>query len=595
MSGNCDNMAKSAQIVNSSGCDDLCVENTNSESLLSKLSVVDSGYRVDPFLKLFRTQENGIKKQLFIRSAAINRGYLSRLIAIECTVEKYLLVYSAVGIKHQVLSLGAGYDTLYFRLRNQGVIKPEYCSYYEVDYPIVPYTKCRYIIKQPLLKSFFKTLNGWNKDECVSFDNWAFNMVGCNMTDTKALEKKLNASKFNWNLPTIVFCECSLTYVEAGLSIGLTSWLTRRIPNMIFVDYEQIIPFDSFGRIMFKHFQKRNSPLKCVEYYPTMLDHQRRFMSLGWSRCHIFTIDVIFNENVGLRDRIRWKKTVGEQFDETEEFKLKCTHYIVLVGSNANLLSSTFISLDTKVLNEVPEIVYTDSINFENDNLLHVNELNIHHLDSNICARYGHCIWTAENSRMVIFGGYSLTTFRDNSINVLTVEDHSISLEGHHSVSVSKETIFSAAAQQSNGNVFIFGGRASPRCASNQLYVINANGQNIEDIVSRSENKPEGRWKHTLSATSDNKLVLIGGKNQHKVFADLHVFELTRKKWTLRMKLPTGIYSHSACVWRNEGKCHRIVVTGGLNEDDIVLGKVYIIDINERRKVIKYRYLGRCT
>ena len=149
--------------------------------------MVDSGYRVDPFLKLFRTQENGIKQQLSIRSAAINRGYLSRLIAIECTVEKYLLVYSAVGIKHQVLSLGAGYDTLYFRLRNQGVIKPEYCSYYEVDYPIVPYTKCRYIIKQPLLTTFFKTLNGWNKDECVSFDNWAFNMVGCNMTDTKAL------------------------------------------------------------------------------------------------------------------------------------------------------------------------------------------------------------------------------------------------------------------------------------------------------------------------------------------------------------------------------------------------------------------------
>ena len=69
--------AKNIKIASKNGynkthlnCDDACVENTNSESLLSKLSVIESGYRVDPFLKIFRTNDQGVVK-CSLRSAAI--------------------------------------------------------------------------------------------------------------------------------------------------------------------------------------------------------------------------------------------------------------------------------------------------------------------------------------------------------------------------------------------------------------------------------------------------------------------------------------------------------------------------------------------
>ena len=126
---------KPQSAISNLSCDDSCVENTNSESLLSKLSVVESGYRIDPFLKIFRTNNKNVVKRA-TRSSAINRGYLARLIALECSLEKYLLIYNSIGVRHQVLSLGAGYDSLYFRLRNQGIIKAKYCSYYEVEFPI---------------------------------------------------------------------------------------------------------------------------------------------------------------------------------------------------------------------------------------------------------------------------------------------------------------------------------------------------------------------------------------------------------------------------------------------------------------------------
>ena len=104
-------------------------------------------------------------------------------------------------------------------------------------------------------------------DTAYYYDNSAFNMVGCNMTDTETLQDRLDTLNFDWKLPTIVFCECSLTYVEASQSISLLCWLTRKISKMLFIDYEQIRPFDSFGKIMVRHFKNRNSALKCVEYY----------------------------------------------------------------------------------------------------------------------------------------------------------------------------------------------------------------------------------------------------------------------------------------------------------------------------------------
>ena len=86
------------------------------------------GYRHDPFLGVFRRRADGTSCPTPARSAGVNRGYLARVVALENTFEKACLIYSRVlRTHHNVLSLGAGYDTMYFRLRNQGVIDTEMC------------------------------------------------------------------------------------------------------------------------------------------------------------------------------------------------------------------------------------------------------------------------------------------------------------------------------------------------------------------------------------------------------------------------------------------------------------------------------------
>ena len=41
----------------------------------------------------------------------------------------------------QVINCGAGFDTTYLNLRNQSVIGPDCCSYFEVDFPAVALLK----------------------------------------------------------------------------------------------------------------------------------------------------------------------------------------------------------------------------------------------------------------------------------------------------------------------------------------------------------------------------------------------------------------------------------------------------------------------
>ncbi len=64
-----------------------------------------------------------------------------------------------------------------------------------------------------------------------------------------------------------------------------------------------------------------------------MSDHYQRFMSLGWSDCRIQTIDQVFRKYFSSSDKDRIRRFVDDPFDEIEELQLKCSHYILIVGT----------------------------------------------------------------------------------------------------------------------------------------------------------------------------------------------------------------------------------------------------------------------
>ena len=195
------------------------MENTNSDSLLSKLSVVTQGYRNDPFLKELCFDPNSNSRR---RSPAINRGYLARLLALEVSFEKLLLMKSA----QQVLSLGAGFDSLYFRLSNCGLLSE--INYFEVDYPKSVHNKDARISNSRYLKSLFKKKTCLD-DTCYIYDDGVFNLIGCNLIEITKLEEKLKKAGFDPLKKTLILTECSTTY------------MVIKLQSYVFINFKSLI------------------------------------------------------------------------------------------------------------------------------------------------------------------------------------------------------------------------------------------------------------------------------------------------------------------------------------------------------------------
>ena len=108
---------------------------TNDEASTSKLACVERGYLRDDFVHRFARR--GRKY-----SPLINRGYYARVLAMRRVLDAFLAVSltddpadASKRARRQIVSLGAGFDTTWFRLRAEG---REPARYIEVDHaPIV--------------------------------------------------------------------------------------------------------------------------------------------------------------------------------------------------------------------------------------------------------------------------------------------------------------------------------------------------------------------------------------------------------------------------------------------------------------------------
>lgn len=115
---------------------DRAVMETASDASLCKLSASALGYFEDPFVQYF-------VKSPSRRMPIINRGYYARVAAIESLVTRFL---QSTEQRKQVVILGAGLDTMGFRLRKAQQLG--HCEYFELDFPDVTLQKVMTIKKR---------------------------------------------------------------------------------------------------------------------------------------------------------------------------------------------------------------------------------------------------------------------------------------------------------------------------------------------------------------------------------------------------------------------------------------------------------------
>jgi len=385
-------------------------------------------------------------------------------------------------------------------------------------------------------------------------------LVGCNMVNLEELQGKLQAAGIDWDIPTIVLTECSLTYVEVAEADRLTSWLSRKFPNLLLVDYEQINPGDAFGRVMTSHFAKRNSPLRCISTYPTIQHHTTRFRAIGMKQVEVFTLSEIMS-------RFGEPQTQSDQFDEFEEVQMKCSHYILLMATNSDLIKETVLSTLVRSLQGCHQ---------QKRDFVKRGEIRPTILESPPATRrYGNACLRTHDGVVILYGG-SQVSGRDNA--TVKWKDPELGVKTAPHTEVNRFTdcsMFSAIALSADQNHFwVFGGRANPAKATCDLFKLSIHDLSVDD--QRPFPQIGSRWRHSMTHVGNDILVIVGGRGgPDLVYTDVWKIDASQNNPTRIGHLPQGIHSHSACCLVGT---NIVVVTGGLNPEGILSEQIFVID-----------------
>uniref|UniRef100_A0A3Q3VR42 Uncharacterized protein n=1 Tax=Mola mola TaxID=94237 RepID=A0A3Q3VR42_MOLML len=122
---------------------DTSVQGTNDSSVVSKVSAAAQGYYQDVFLRQFVSKVHR-------RTPLINRGYYVRWRAVDHCVRSFLHVTENCPLR-QIVSLGAGFDSLYFRLHADEAL--DRVVVFEVDFPDVVQRKAALINSNKTLRA----------------------------------------------------------------------------------------------------------------------------------------------------------------------------------------------------------------------------------------------------------------------------------------------------------------------------------------------------------------------------------------------------------------------------------------------------------
>ncbi|KAG6400499.1 hypothetical protein SASPL_137336 [Salvia splendens] len=272
-------------------------------------SCVKKGYMTDDYIHLF-------VKRPIRRSPIINRGYFARYSALRKLLYKFLdcKINGEEKCKKQILSLGAGFDTTYFQLQDEGNAPH---LYVELDFKEVTSKKAAIIENSSELRGKVgeAALISQEKGE-VSGDH--YKLLPVDLRDIQQLDDMISLADMDPSLPTFIIAECVLIYLDPESSRSVVSWASRTFSTAAFFLYEQIHPNDAFGQQMIMNLESRGCGLLSLHDTPTLQAKEKLFLDQGWRRAVAWDMLKVYSTFIDAQERSRIERL--ELFDEFEEW-----------------------------------------------------------------------------------------------------------------------------------------------------------------------------------------------------------------------------------------------------------------------------------
>ena len=297
---------------------DAAVQETNNQAAVAKHAAVAAGYYEDAHVQLFVS-----RRQQGVRGTPlINRGYFARVAVFRRAVDQFLAAHGPG--RAQIVSLGAGFDTLYFRLRPEQ--RPR--AFVELDFGDVTLNKVSVIRRSAALQEIIGK-EAW--DACATkeqgrVDAGAYHLAPVDLRDRASVEAALERAGLVRSEPVLVLAECVFVYLAPEHTEALLAWFAGAWSSVGIVSYD---PFGAqqtaFARTMMGNLAARGSPLLGSPATPTLEAHRQRFLAAGWTHAHAQTMLEAYAALIDEAERARVEQI--ERFDEYEEWNLIMSHY----------------------------------------------------------------------------------------------------------------------------------------------------------------------------------------------------------------------------------------------------------------------------
>lgn len=294
------------------------------------MSAVALGYLDDPYARvLFPDQPPK-------RYPIINRGTYVRTTAIDQLVTRFL--GSHPNQRKQIVSLGAGSDTRFFRLATRPSDSGFRLDYYELDFEANVNQKRTSLRQSAELSEHIVD---------AEKDGTFYHLHALDLRDLTSRSPAVIPG-LEADVPTLLVSECCLCYLPPDAAASVVQYFTMNIrAPLALILYEPIRPFDAFGKTMVTNLASRGIHLQTLKRYSS-LDAQRQRLRLaglstGQGARDIFQLWET-DPWVNTPERERVEKL--EWLDEVEEWKLLSSHYCVAWGWRGDFFTEPWQTLD---------------------------------------------------------------------------------------------------------------------------------------------------------------------------------------------------------------------------------------------------------